>query len=176
MKFAPLRLKGVYIVDIEPLEDSRGMFARTFCIEEFASQGLPTRFVQCNTSFNSRRGTLRGLHFQSDPQQEEKLVRCTRGAVLDVVVDLRPCSPTFRQWEGIELTSDNRRALFIPKGFAHGFQTLQDESEVFYQMSEIYVPELASGVRWNDPAFNIIWPIEISTIAPRDASYPNFVL
>jgi dTDP-4-dehydrorhamnose 3,5-epimerase len=176
MKFTPLRLKGVYIVDIEPLEDSRGMFARTFCIEEFASHGLATRFVQCNTSFNSRRGTLRGLHFQSDPQQEEKLVRCTRGAVLDVVVDLRPYSPTFRQWEGVELTGDNRRALFIPKGFAHGFQTLQDESEVFYQMSEIYVPQLASGVRWNDPAFNIVWPIEISTIAPRDASYPDFVL
>lgn len=174
MKFEPLHLQGAFVLDIEPREDERGIFARTYCEEEFDAHGLPTRFVQCNTSFNRRRGTLRGLHFQADPRPEAKLVRCTRGAIWDVIIDLRPDSSTFCQWAGFELGADNRRALFVPAGFAHGFQTLVDDSEVFYQMSEFYVPELARGARWNDPTFGIAWPIEMPIIAPRDEGFADF--
>ncbi|NVO17951.1 MAG: dTDP-4-dehydrorhamnose 3,5-epimerase [Rhodoplanes sp.] len=175
MRFEPLGLNGAFRIEIEPRADDRGLFARTYCEEEFAAHGLPTRFVQCNTSFNTRRGTLRGMHYQADPRPEEKLVRCTRGAVYDVIVDLRPESPTFCKWEGFELSADNRRALFVPAGFGHGFQTLADGSEVFYQMSELYVADLARGVRWNDPAFGIVWPLAETIIAPRDAAFADFV-
>ena len=172
MIFSPLPLAGAFLVEIEPRHDDRGLFARTYCSQEFASHGLPS-FVQCNTSFNSRRGTLRGLHFQAEPRPEGKLVRCTRGAIFDVMVDLRRASPTYRKWYGAELTEDNRTALFIPAGFAHGFQTLQDNCEIFYQMSEYYDGSLARGVRWNDPSLAISWPILPPIMSDRDASYPD---
>ena len=174
MRFTPSELPGTVIVDIEEHVDDRGLFARTFSEEEFASAGLPTRFVQSSVSFNTRRGTLRGLHYQAPPMPEGKLVRCTRGAVHDVVVDLRPSSATFLRWISVELTAENRRAIYVPPGCAHGFQTLMDDSEVFYQMTELYAPELARGVRWNDPMFRIEWPIAEPTISERDATYPDF--
>src|SRR4051794_37075023 len=155
MIFTELQLKGAFLVEIEPRPDDRGLFARTYCEREFADHGLPTRFVQCNTSLNSLRGTLRGMHFQVEPRPEAKLVRCTQGAIFDVIVDLRRDSATFKKWYGVELTADNRKALFIPFDLAHGFQTLVEGSEVLYQMSEFYEQTLARGVRWNDPAFAI---------------------
>jgi dTDP-4-dehydrorhamnose 3,5-epimerase len=175
MQFTAASLPGLVIVDIAEMRDNRGYFARTFCAEEFAGAGLPTVFPQCSTSFNTTRGTLRGLHWQADPFPEGKLVRCVRGAIWDVAVDVRPESPTYCRWFGVELSAESARALFIPPGFAHGFQTLADASEVFYQMSETYRPELARGVRWDDPAFGIAWPIADPILSPRDASYPNHV-
>lgn len=175
MLFTSTELSGVVIVDIAGITDERGYFSRTFCADEFGRVGLPTIFPQCSLSFNRRRGTLRGLHWQGDPFPEGKLVRCTSGAILDVAVDLRPLSPTYRHWIGVELTGQNGRALYIPPGFAHGFQTLADESEVFYQISERYRPELACGVRWNDPAFDIRWPIADPIMSPRDAAYPDYM-
>ncbi len=175
MQLTATALSGLLIIDITALRDDRGYFARTFCALEFASAGLPTAFPQCNTSFNQTRGTLRGLHWQADPFPEGKLVRCTRGVILDVAVDLRPESPTYRRWLGFELTAANGRALYIPPGFAHGFQTLVDEAEVFYQMSEPYHGELARGARWNDPAFAIDWPIANPIQSPRDASYHDYI-
>lgn len=174
MLFRPLGLAGAFLVEAEPRADVRGLFARTFCQDEFQTHGLYGSFVQCNTSYNVRRGTLRGLHFQEHPHDEIKLVRCSRGAILDVIVDLRPDSATFCRWEAVELTADNRRALYVPAGFAHGFQTLCDDAEVFYQMSEFYVPELARGVRWDDPAFDIHWPIDSPILSERDMAYPDF--
>jgi len=174
MKFQPLGLEGGFLIEIEPRTDDRGLFARTFCRDEFRAQGLCDSFVQCNTSYNPRRGTLRGMHFQAAPREEIKLVRCTRGAILDVVVDLRPASATRCRWQAVELSADNRRALYIPAGFGHGFQTLTDDAEVFYQMSEAYVPELARGVRWNDPAFGIVWPVDPPVLSGRDASFADF--
>jgi dTDP-4-dehydrorhamnose 3,5-epimerase len=174
MRFEPLRLQGAFVIEPEPRVDDRGLFTRTYCEKEFTEHGLPTRFVQCNTSFNTRRGTLRGMHFQAGERAEAKLVRCTRGAVYDVIVDLRPGSPSLHQWEGFDLTADNRRALFVPIGFAHGFQTLLDESEIFYQMSEFYMPYSARGVRWNDPAFGIVWPVKEPILASRDANFADF--
>jgi len=174
MIFHPLDLEGAVLVDAEPREDGRGLFARTFCCEEFAALGLCNRFVQCNTSYNARRGTLRGLHFQAAPHEEIKLVRCTQGTILDVIVDLRPASPSFRRWAAVELSAGNRRALYVPAGFAHGFQTLTDAAEVFYQMSEGYVPGLARGVRWDDPAFAISWPVEPPILSERDAAFADF--
>jgi dTDP-4-dehydrorhamnose 3,5-epimerase len=174
MRFRELDLSGVFVIDPERHTDVRGFFARTFCHDEFASHGLVADFVQCNTSFNVRRGTLRGMHRQLAPHEEIKLVRCTRGAILDVVVDLRPESPTFCQWRGIELTADNGRALYIPGAFAHGFQTLTDDSEVFYQMGARYHPESAIGLRWDDPAFGIDWPIRPPLLSGRDASHADF--
>ena len=153
--------------------DERGFFARTFCINEFATHGLDTKLVQCSISFNTRKGTLRGLHYQTAPHAETKLVRCTRGAVYDVVVDLRANSPTLRQWVGVELTEQKRNMVYIPEGCAHGFLTLADESEVFYQMSEFYSPKSARGVRWNDPAFRIGWPGKVEVISERDRTYPD---
>lgn len=173
MQLIPTRLAGVFIVEALAHADERGLFARTFDEATFAAAGLPVRWPQCNTSFNHLRGTLRGLHYQAEPKGEPKLVRCTRGAVFDVAVDLRPGSATLHQWVGAELTADNRRALFIPHGLAHGFLTLEDRSEVFYQMGEPYDAALARGVRWNDPAFQIAWPIEATIISPRDANYPD---
>jgi len=176
MIFTETRLKGVFIVEMEKLEDERGFFARTFCQKEFKAHGLTPKVVQCNISFNKRRGTLRGMHYQVAPHEEAKLVRCTRGAIYDVVIDLNPQSPTFKQWIGAELTEENRRLFYVPRGFAHGFQTLEDSTEVFYQMSEFYHPECVRGVRWNDPAFGIDWPHCERIISARDQQYPDFVL
>jgi dTDP-4-dehydrorhamnose 3,5-epimerase len=174
MRFITTELAGAYAIEIERLEDERGFFARSFCRDEFLAHGLSPIFVQCNISFNVRKGTLRGMHYQEKPQEEAKLVRCTRGAIYDVVVDLRRGSPTFRRWASFELTADNRRMLYVVPGLAHGFQTLHDDSEVFYQMSEMYRPSLERGVRWNDPAFAIRWPLPDPLLSRRDASYPDF--
>ena len=177
MLFRETPVAGSYVVDPERMEDARGFFARTFSSEEFAAHGLENRVEECSTSFNARSGTLRGLHYQAAPHGEAKLVRCTRGAIYDVAVDLRPDSPSYLRWVGTELSAENGRALLVPEGCAHGFQTLVDASEVLYQISSAYVPEAARGVRWDDPAFNIEWPpapLGGRTMAPRDAQYPDF--
>lgn len=174
MRFTPLTLPGAYLLDIEPLHDERGFFARTFCREEFLAHGLSPELVQCSVSYNLRRGTLRGMHYQAEPDAEAKLVRCTRGAIYDVLLDLRPASPTYLQWTAVELTAANRRMVYIPDGLAHGFQTLEDDTEVFYQMSHPYVPGAARGVRWDDPAFAIHWPPAERIISPKDLTYPDF--
>ncbi len=174
MIFTETRLKGIYIIDMEPIRDERGFFARSFCQNDFTEHGLKVNVAQCNVSFNKKKGTLRGMHFQLPPKAEAKLVRCTRGKIYDVVIDLRPGSPTYCQWEAVELSADNYRALYIPEEFAHGFQTLEDNSEVFYQMFEFYAPEYASGVRWDDPAFGINWPLPGPIISERDQLYPPY--
>ena len=175
MIFAETKLHGAYIIEPEPLQDERGFFARTFCQEEFKTHGLNFRVAQCNISFNEKKGTLRGMHYQAEPHGEPKLVRCTMGAIYDVIVDLRRDSPTFCQWVAYELTAENRRALYIPIGVAHGFQTLEDNSEVFYMMGEFYHPESARGARWDDPAFGIEWPkIHHRIISENDQSYADF--
>ncbi len=167
-------LKNAFIIEPERLEDERGFFARTYCKKEFENNGISVQFVQCNISFNKKKGTLRGMHYQVAPHEEAKLVRCTLGALYDVIVDLRPNSQTFKQWISVELTAENRGMIYIPEGFAHGFLTLKDNTEVFYQMSEFYEPDYVKGVRWNDPAFNIQWPIEINMISHKDNNYPDF--
>jgi dTDP-4-dehydrorhamnose 3,5-epimerase len=175
--FRETPVAGVLVVEPERIEDERGFFARTFSAEEFADLGLDGRVNQCSTSFNARAGTLRGLHFQMAPHGEAKLVRCTRGAIFDVAVDLRPDSPSYLRWFGSELSADDGRALFVPEGCAHGFQTLVDASEVLYQISTPHMPEAARGVRWDDPAFAIEWPPPPPagrTMSPRDAEYPDF--
>ena len=169
MRFQDTPLAGAYVIEPEPIEDDRGAFMRTFCREEFEAHGLIGVFVQCNVSYNTRKATLRGLHFQKPPHEEGKLVRCTAGAVFDVIVDIRPESQTYCRWFGVELTRDNRHALYIPPGFAHGFQTLADHSEIFYQMTEFHHPESGVGLRWNDPAFGIEWPLPNPIISRRDA-------
>ncbi len=175
MIFRETKLKGAFVVEPSRFDDERGFFARTFCQEEFTAHGLNPRVVQCNISFNKNKGTLRGMHYQVVPYDEAKLVRCTRGAIYDVIIDLRPESSTFKQWIAVELTAENRRMLHVREGFAHGFQTLEDNTEVFYQMSEFYHPEYAWGVRWNDPVFGIEWPpVEQRIISPKDQEYPNF--
>jgi dTDP-4-dehydrorhamnose 3,5-epimerase len=176
MIFTETKLKGAFIIEPERLEDERGFFARTWCQQEFEAHGLNPRLVQCSISFNKRRGTLRGMHYQVAPYEEARLVRCTMGAIYDVVLDLRPASSTFKQWVAVELTSENRRMLYIPEGFTHGFQTLKDNTEVFYQMSEFYHPDHARGVRWNDPAFRIVWPSDVIVISDKDREYPDFAL
>jgi len=175
MKVRALKIPDVYVVETQPTSDERGLFARTFCQDDFMRHGMNGRVVQCNTSFNERRGTLRGMHLQAAPMAETKLVRCTRGAIFDVVVDVRRHSPTFCQWEGVELSADDRRALYIPEGCAHGFQTLTDGAEVLYLMGQFYSPAHARGVRWNDPAFHIQWPISAPILSTRDAQYADFV-
>jgi dTDP-4-dehydrorhamnose 3,5-epimerase len=174
MKFEQLPLAGAYLVTPILLEDPRGFFARTYCEREFAEHGLCSRFVQCNISFNALRGTLRGMHFQRDPSPEPKLVRCMKGSVHDVIVDLRRNSPTWRQWWGAELNEENRLALYVPPGCAHGFQTLVDNTELFYQMGEFYDARLSSGVRWNDPAFGIRWPVADPILSDKDRGYPDY--
>ncbi|TWJ32601.1 dTDP-4-dehydrorhamnose 3,5-epimerase [Geobacter argillaceus] len=174
MIFRETPLAGSFLISPERREDERGYFARTFCVEEFAARSLPTEVQQCNVSFNRLQGTVRGMHFQKAPKAEAKLVRCTRGAIFDIMVDLRPESTTFCQWYGAELTVGNGDALFIPEGFAHGFQTLEDGTEVFYQMFALYSPEYAAGVCWDDPAFGISWPLPVSVVAPKDCSYPAY--
>jgi dTDP-4-dehydrorhamnose 3,5-epimerase len=176
MIFTETPLPGAYLLDVEAREDERGFFARTFCAREFCERGLKPEFVQCSVSYNTRKGTLRGMHWQAAPHGEGKLVRCTRGAIFDVIIDLRPDSPAFKRWFSVELTDTNRRQLYIPEGCAHGFQTLADGTEVFYQMTEFHVPESARGLRWNDPTFNIAWPDTPHRIMhPRDAAYPDYV-
>jgi dTDP-4-dehydrorhamnose 3,5-epimerase len=172
MIFKETELSGVYIIMPEPLEDERGFFARVWCRREFESHELNSAFVQSNISYNKKKGTLRGLHFQTAPYEEAKLIRCTKGAIYDVAVDLRPQSRTYQRWVGVELTEENRTMLYVPGGFAHGFQTLEADSEVLYQMSEFYHPECAGGVKWDDPAFGIIWPIDRKMISTRDQSFP----
>lgn len=174
MRFTPLELAGACVVDLERIEDERGFFARAWCRREFAEHGLNPEVVQCNLSFNHERGTLRGMHYQLPPHREVKLVRCIRGAIYDVIVDLRPASPTYKQWLGVELTAENRRMLYVPEGFAHGYQTLEEASEVFYQVSEFYQPGSEGGLRWNDPAIGISWPLEPTAISPKDRSHPDF--
>src|SRR5947207_436006 len=159
MKFVPLALSGAYLIEPELIQDERGFFARTWCADESKTRGLSTKVAQCSISYNRLRGTLRGIHYQAEPFAEAKLVRCSAGAIYDVIVDLRQRSATYRQWVALELTSANHRMIYIPEGLAHGFQTLTDESEVSYQMSEPYMSECARGVRWNDPLFRIEWPI-----------------
>jgi len=174
MLFTETKLKGAYLIEPQRLEDERGFFARTFCEREFADRGLCSRFVQCNVSFNRKKGTLRGLHYQVAPHAEAKLVRCTMGAICDVILDLRPPSATFKQWVAVELTADNRKMLYVPEGFAHGFQTLADETEVFYQMSEFHDPGCARGVRWDDPVFGIDWALPVTAVSARDRGYRDF--
>jgi len=173
--FTPTPLAGALLVEMEPRKDPRGWFARTWCAREFGAQGLDARLVQCSASFNARRGTLRGLHWQAAPHAEAKLVRCTRGAIWDVIVDLRAGAATYTRHFAVELTQENGRALFIPEGFAHGFVTLADDTEVFYQMTEYYEPAAARGARWNDPAFGIPWPVTTPILHERDTRYPDFV-
>jgi len=177
MRFIETELPGVWVIELEPIADERGWFARTFDAAQFESHGLDATVVQCNASFNGLAGTLRGMHYQSDPRGEPKLVRCTRGAIFDVAVDLRPDSPAFRRWHGVELTPDNNLMLYLPRDVAHGFQTLADETEVLYQMGQNYLPELSRGVRWDDPAFDIVWPDVAGgerIISTRDRGYPDF--
>jgi dTDP-4-dehydrorhamnose 3,5-epimerase len=175
MIFTETKLTGAFLIEPEKSEDDRGFFALTWSQHIFAERGLESRQVECNISFNRKSGTLRGMHYQARPHEQVKLVRCTAGAIFDCIIDLRPSSPTFKDWMAKELTAENRLMLYVPIGFAHGFQTLRDGSEVFYQMSERYVPESGRGVRWNDPAFGISWPRPISVIAQRDRTYPDFV-
>jgi dTDP-4-dehydrorhamnose 3,5-epimerase len=173
--FLPTDLPGAFVVEPERRVDERGYFARTWCNREFEESGLNPNMVQCSVSFSPRRGTLRGMHWQATPHSETKLVRCTRGAIWDVIIDIRAESPTFMQHFGVELSAESGRALYIPEGIAHGFVTLGDACEVLYQMSAYHVPEAARGVRWNDPAFEIVWPVTDPILHPRDATYPDFV-
>jgi dTDP-4-dehydrorhamnose 3,5-epimerase len=172
MIFTESPLAGAFVVDMAPLQDERGFFARAYCSEEFAAQGLGTEMRQCSVSYNLKKGTLRGLHYQGAPHEEHKLVRCTAGAIFDVIVDIRPQSASYRRWFGEKLTAQNRRALFIPPGFAHGFVTLCEETEVYYMISVSHAPEYSRGYRWNDPAFGIEWPEIPSIISQRDAHFP----
>jgi dTDP-4-dehydrorhamnose 3,5-epimerase len=175
MIFGETKLPGAYVIELQRLEDERGFFSRSFCRRDFVQRGLNPDVAQCSISFSRKAGTLRGMHFQEAPYAEEKLIRCNRGALYDVIVDLRRESPTFTQWIALELTEDNGRMLYIPKGCAHGFQTLVDNTEVFYQMSEYYHPESALGVRWNDPAFEILWPAQGQMIiSERDRNWPDY--
>jgi dTDP-4-dehydrorhamnose 3,5-epimerase len=196
MIFTETKLRGAYIIELEPVQDERGFFARSFCQHEFEQHGLNFQIVQCNLSYNKKKGTLRGMHYQIAPYQEAKIVSCIQGAMYDVIIDLRPDSPTYCQWSGVELTQEkdldnvnpllggggvgnvtlsSYTMLYVPEGFAHGFQTLEDHAVVFYQMSEFYYPECARGVRWDDPRFAIQWPLPITGISVKDQTYPDFV-
>jgi dTDP-4-dehydrorhamnose 3,5-epimerase len=174
MIFHETKLAGVFEIRLEAKSDERGFFARAWCRDEFEEHGLDPRVVQCSVSFSTLKGTLRGMHYQAAPHAETKLVRCTRGAIHDVVIDLRPQSPTFRDWVALVLTAETRNMVYVPHGCAHGFLTLEDGSEVFYQMSQFYNPESGRGVRWDDPAFRIAWPGKVEAISERDRAYPNF--
>ena len=174
MQFRPTKLAGVRLVELEPARDERGFFARTFCVQEFAAAGLETRFVQHSLSHTARAGSVRGMHFQHPPHQEVKLLHCVRGAIHDVLIDLRPQSPTYLQWEGYELTPENRRQLYVPAGLAHGFQTLAPDTEVAYLISAFYAPAASAGVRHDDPAFGIAWPLPVADISAKDRAWPDF--
>ena len=172
MLFTQTKLKGAFIIDLEPRQDRRGFFARTFCAKEFEAHGLKPAVAQCNLSFNHKKGTLRGMHYQIPPAAETKLIRCTQGAIYDVIVDMRPESPTYLQHIGVELTAENRRALYVPEMFAHGYQALSDGAEVIYQVGEFYTPGYERGMRYNDPALKIDWPLPVSEISQKDAAWP----
>jgi dTDP-4-dehydrorhamnose 3,5-epimerase len=174
MIFTETRFTGVFVIELDKKEDERGFFARSWCQQEFDEHGLNPQLVQCNISYNAKKGTLRGMHYQVDPYSEAKIVRCTRGAIYDVILDLRPTLPTYKQWLAVNLTEVNYKMLYIPEGLAHGFQTLDDETEVFYQMSEFHHPECARGIRWNDPAFGIDWPLVNPIISEKDKMYRDF--
>ena len=174
MIFTETKLKGAFVIDPERLEDERGFFARSWCQKEFKDHGIDTGFVQCNISFNRKKGTLRGLHYQAPPYEEAKLVRCTMGAIFDVIIDIRPESTTYKQWLSVDLTAENRRIVYIPAGFCHGFLTRMEDTEVFYQMSAFYAPGYGRGIRWNDPVFGIQWPEEVNVISDQDKSYQDF--
>jgi len=176
MRFTETKIPGAFVVDLEPHSDERGFFARAWCAREFEEHGLESRLMQCNLSFNERAGTLRGMHYQREPHAEAKAIRCTRGAIYDVIVDLRPDSGTYKQWLAVELSAENRRLLHVPEGCAHGYQTLTDETETLYLVSAFYAPEAEGGVRWDDPAFGIEWPATAERlISPKDAAWPDFV-
>lgn len=174
MKFKESQVAGAFIVDIEPLGDDRGFFSRAWCAREFQQHNLSVELVQANISYNRHKGTLRGLHYQSAPHEESKLVRCTRGSIYDVVVDLRQYSPSYLKWVGVELCAENRRMLYVPQGCAHGFITLEDDTEVFYQVSAFYTPEAEDGARYDDPSFDIEWPVPVSVISEKDANWPTY--
>lgn len=174
MKFTETVLSGAFVIDIEVIEDERGFFARRWSPPEFEEHGLNTHIAQCSVSFNRKRGTLRGMHYQAKPHEEAKLVWCISGAIHDVILDLRPTSSTYKKWIAVELTAANRKMLYVPEGFAHGFQTLEDDSEVSYQISESYQPDYAKGVRWNDPLFEIDWPLPVGVMSERDKNFPDF--
>jgi dTDP-4-dehydrorhamnose 3,5-epimerase len=175
MRFNQTELCGAWLVEPVPVRDERGFFARTFCIQEFTEHGLTARFVQHNTSSSAVRGTLRGMHFQRAPHGEVKVVSCLKGAIWDVIIDLRPESPSYRRWQGFELSTNNRLQLYVPEGFAHGFQTLCDDAEVGYLISAFYAPTAASGLRHDDPAFAINWPLPVSVISEKDRTWPDFL-
>ncbi|HWO41827.1 MAG TPA: dTDP-4-dehydrorhamnose 3,5-epimerase [Candidatus Eisenbacteria bacterium] len=174
MIFTETKLPGAYTIDPEKHADDRGFFARTWCKREFEARGLNDRLVQCNVSFSRRRGTIRGMHYQVAPYAEVKILRCTRGAIYDVIIDLRPDSRTYRRWIGVELSAANHRMIYVPEGFAHGFQTLEDDAEVIYQVSQFYTPGAERGVRYNDPAFGIQWPLEVTSLSEKDRTWPDF--
>ena len=174
MIFTATQHEDAWLIDIDPREDERGFFARIWCRQELAAQGLDTEIAQESLSFNRHRGTVRGLHFQRPPHEETKIVRCTRGGIFDVIVDLRPRSPTYLRWQGFELTAENHKALYVPKSFAHGFQTLVDDAEIVYQISEFYAPNSAGGHRYDDAAFGVAWPLPVTMISERDLSWPAF--
>ena len=175
MKWQPTTLKDLYVLEIDLLTDERGFFGRSFCVQEFADKNIDFQIVQTNISFNHKKGTLRGMHYQSDPKAEKKLVRCTTGKIFDVAIDLRPESLTYCQWYGIELSAKNYKMLYIPQGFAHGFLTLEDNSEVLYFMGEFYDPDYATGVRWDDSAFNISWGVVPEIISLKDSQWQDFI-
>jgi len=175
MEFNRTSLEGVWLVGLEPTHDERGFFARTFCEREFLTHGLETSYPQHSTSFSARKGTIRGMHFQREPHSEAKLVRCLSGEIWDVIVDIRPRSPTYCRWQAIGLSGDNRLQLYIPKGFAHGFQTLSDNVEVSYLISAFHTPDSASGIRYDDSAFQIDWPLPVTVISDKDRAWPDFV-
>jgi dTDP-4-dehydrorhamnose 3,5-epimerase len=174
MQFTETEIGGAFILDAEQIADERGFFARSWARDEFEAHGLNPHLAQCNLSYNHRKGTVRGMHWQAAPHAETKLVRCTQGGIYDVVVDLRADSPTYLRWIGAELTAENRRALYIPEGCGHGFQTLADATEVLYMITEYYTPAAARGMRWNDPAITVTWPLAVTVISERDAQYPDW--
>ena len=174
MIFKETRLKNAFIIEVEPIEDDRGLFARTWCQKEFEALNLNANFVQSNVSFNTRKGTLRGMHYQVPPHQEAKLVRCTSGAIFDVLIDLRQESPTYKQWLGVRLTAENHVMIYVPEGFAHGYQTLEDDTEVSYQVSQYYCPEAERGVCYKDPSFGIEWPLDVQVISEKDSNWPVY--
>lgn len=174
MIFTETKLPGVFIIELEKRTDDRGFFTRAWCKKEFADQGINLDWVQANLAHTEKEGTLRGLHYQIAPYEEAKLMRCIRGAIYDVIVDLRPESPTYKHWLGVELTADNRKSLYIPEGFAHGYQSLRDDAEVFYLVSQFYTPGAEQGIRYNDPAFGIAWPLKVRVISDKDKSWPDY--
>lgn len=174
MIFSETALKGAFVIDIEKHEDERGFFARGWCEKEFQEHGLVSSIVQANISYNKNKGTLRGMHYQESPHEETKLIRCTKGALYDVIIDLRPESATYKQWIGVELTAENYKFLYVPENFAHGFQTLEDNTEAIYQVSQFYTPGAEQGIRWDDPAFNIKWPGEVEVISDKDGKWPDY--